>query len=77
MRTSRILATLLTAALAAFPAATLIAQSGAKGQVWETLLQAPLPEDTEPIISINSSFRNASGSERARLLLYHVSAKGA
>jgi quercetin dioxygenase-like cupin family protein len=54
MRTSWILATFLTAALAAFPAAKLIAQSGAKGPVWETLLQAPLPENVEPIISVNS-----------------------
>ena len=54
MPTARILATVLTVALAAVPAAGLVSQSGAERPEWETLAQAPLPEGVEPILSINS-----------------------
>jgi quercetin dioxygenase-like cupin family protein len=51
MRTSWIPATILIAALAALPAARLTAQSGAGNAAWETLMRAPLPEDSEPKVS--------------------------
>jgi quercetin dioxygenase-like cupin family protein len=54
MRNSRIIANVLTTVLAAFPAGRLAAQSGAEPPVWETLLQKPLPEDCQPIISVVS-----------------------
>ncbi|HVH28319.1 MAG TPA: cupin domain-containing protein [Vicinamibacterales bacterium] len=50
---SRIIATVLTTVVAAVPAGRLVAQSGAGRPVWKTLLQAPLPEDSEPFISVN------------------------
>jgi quercetin dioxygenase-like cupin family protein len=43
----------LTTVLAAVSAASLVAQSGAGAVEWETLVRAPLPEDGEPIISVN------------------------
>ena len=54
MPNARILATVLTIALAARSAAGLAAQSAAAGPQWETLAQAPLPEGVEPNLSINS-----------------------
>jgi hypothetical protein len=51
---SRITATVLTIVLAAVPAGRLVAQSGAGRPLWETLVRAPLPEDSESFISINS-----------------------
>jgi quercetin dioxygenase-like cupin family protein len=48
------IATILTAVLAAVAAGRLVAQSGAERPVWRTLLQAALPEDSEPFISVNS-----------------------
>lgn len=54
MPNTRILATVLTMAFAAVQAAALIAQTGAEAPRWETLAQTPLPEDVEPILSVNS-----------------------
>jgi quercetin dioxygenase-like cupin family protein len=39
--------------LAGVSIATLVAQTRAGGPVWETLIRAPLPEDSEPFMSIN------------------------
>ena len=47
MQNSRIITTALTALLAALPA-------GAGKPVWETLMQAPLPDDSDPQISVFS-----------------------
>jgi quercetin dioxygenase-like cupin family protein len=54
MRNSRIVAPVLTLVLGALPAGRLAAQSGAERPLWETLMQAPLPEDCQPIISVFS-----------------------
>ena len=54
MPNTRILATVLTMALAAASASGLVAQSGAAAPEWETLAQAPIPEEAEPILNINS-----------------------
>jgi quercetin dioxygenase-like cupin family protein len=50
----RIAATALIALVAAFPTRSLEAQSGAGKPVWETLMQKPLPEDSEPKVSVFS-----------------------
>jgi quercetin dioxygenase-like cupin family protein len=49
----RVIATVLTAVLATASAAMLVAQSGAARPEWETLVRAPLPEDGEPMLSVN------------------------
>ena len=58
MLTSRIVASALSTALAAFLAGSLSAQlgvpSGTGGPVWQTLMQKPLPEDAEPKLSVVS-----------------------
>jgi quercetin dioxygenase-like cupin family protein len=58
MHTSRIVASALSTALAAFLARSLSAQSGVPsgtgGPVWQTLMQKPLPEDAEPKLSVVS-----------------------
>ena len=50
----RIIATVLSTALVAVAAGRLVAQSAAERPLGETLLQAPLPEASEPIISVNA-----------------------
>jgi quercetin dioxygenase-like cupin family protein len=50
---SRIIATVVTTVLAAFSAAGLMAQAGAATPEWEALVRVPLPEDVEPILSVN------------------------
>ena len=54
MQRSRVAGSVVTTMIAAFLSGRSAAQSGAERQVWETLLQKPLPEATEPIISVFS-----------------------
>jgi quercetin dioxygenase-like cupin family protein len=54
MRHSWITLIILTAVLVAFPEGRLGAQSADERPVWETLMQQPLPEDTQPVISVLS-----------------------
>jgi quercetin dioxygenase-like cupin family protein len=50
----RIIATILTAVLAAISTHRLPAQSGSESPEWETLMRVSLPEDVEAILSVNS-----------------------
>src|SRR5262245_43925379 len=54
MRNSRMIVTLLGAVLAVFPARNLRGQSWTSAPVWETLMQEPLPEDSEAKIRVFS-----------------------
>jgi quercetin dioxygenase-like cupin family protein len=54
MQQSKIIAILLIAVLSGAVEGRLGAQSGAGRPVWETLLQKPLPEDSEPKVSVFS-----------------------
>jgi quercetin dioxygenase-like cupin family protein len=50
----RVVALALSSVLAIFLAGRVEAQAGAGSPAWETLIQKPLPEDTEPKVSIFS-----------------------
>jgi len=52
MQNSRIIATVLAAVLAAFPSGRLEAQAGKRMPVWETLMRAPIPQETMPKINV-------------------------
>src|ERR1700733_13417703 len=54
MSHSKIIATLLITVVPTVAAGGLKAQAGAGRPVWETLLQEPLPEDSEPQVSVFS-----------------------
>ncbi|MBZ5673984.1 MAG: cupin domain-containing protein [Acidobacteriia bacterium] len=54
MQKSRVVASVLTAGFAAVLASRIAAQSGAEKPLWETLIKKPLPEDSQPTISVFS-----------------------
>lgn len=58
MQNPRMIATILTTVLASFPVGKLLAQSGVQSgagkPVWETLIQAPIPQETLPKLNVLS-----------------------
>ena len=53
MKTSRVVFIGLVVAVAALPSTRPSAQTAAPAPKWEVLVRAPLPADTEPVISVN------------------------